>query len=48
MSGLEGSIVQFDNVGLRYGTEREVLSDVSFTYDGSRLRRYSRSPAMPP
>lgn len=27
----EGSIVQFDNVGLRYGTDREVLSDVSFT-----------------
>jgi len=26
-----GSIVQFDNVGLRYGTDREVLSDVSFT-----------------
>ena len=36
MSGREGSIVQFDNVGLRYGTEREVLSDVSFTlYPGS-------------
>ena len=31
MSGPEGSIVQFDNVGLRYGTDREVLSDVSFT-----------------
>ncbi len=30
------SIVQFDNVGLRYGTDREVLSDVSFTlYPGS-------------
>ena len=27
----EGEIVQFDNVGLRYGTDREVLSDVSFT-----------------
>jgi cell division transport system ATP-binding protein len=26
-----GSVVQFDNVGLRYGTDREVLSDVSFT-----------------
>lgn len=26
-----GEIVQFDNVGLRYGTEREVLSDISFT-----------------
>ena len=36
MSGTEGSIVQFDNVGLRYGTDREVLSDVSFTlYPGS-------------
>jgi cell division transport system ATP-binding protein len=36
MSGSEGSIVQFDNVGLRYGTDREVLSDVSFTlYPGS-------------
>jgi cell division transport system ATP-binding protein len=31
VSGGEGSIVQFDNVGLRYGTEREVLSDVCFT-----------------
>ena len=31
MSGREGTIVQFDNVGLRYGTEREVLSDLSFT-----------------
>ena len=31
MSAGEGSIVQFDNVGLRYGTDREVLSDVSFT-----------------
>ena len=29
-------IVQFDKVGLRYGTEREVLSDISFTlYPGS-------------
>ena len=27
----EGEIVQFDNVGLRYGSDREVLSDVSFT-----------------
>ena len=36
MTGREGNIVQFDNVGLRYGTEREVLSDVSFTlYPGS-------------
>ena len=31
MSRADGSIVQFDNVGLRYGTEREVLSDISFT-----------------
>ncbi|WP_310534129.1 cell division ATP-binding protein FtsE [Novosphingobium sp.] len=31
-----GEIVQFDNVGLRYGTEREVLTDISFTlYPGS-------------
>ncbi|GGD63525.1 cell division ATP-binding protein FtsE [Erythrobacter arachoides] len=36
MNGPENSIVQFANVGLRYGTEREVLSDVSFTlYPGS-------------
>jgi cell division transport system ATP-binding protein len=27
----DGEIVQFDNVGLRYGAEREVLSDLSFT-----------------
>ena len=32
----DGDIVQFDNVGLRYGTDREVLTDVSFTlYPGS-------------
>lgn len=32
----EGEIAQFDNVGLRYGTDREVLSDISFTlYPGS-------------
>lgn len=30
-SATDGEIVQFDNVGLRYGTDREVLSDVSFT-----------------
>ncbi len=36
MSGSDNSIVQFDNVGLRYGTDREVLSDISFTlYPGS-------------
>ena len=27
----QGNIVTFDNVGLRYGTEPEVLSDLSFT-----------------
>ena len=27
----EAEIVQFDNVGLRHGTDREVLSNVSFT-----------------
>lgn len=31
MSGSDGAIVQFDNVGLRYGADAEVLSDVSFT-----------------
>ncbi|MCX7676009.1 MAG: cell division ATP-binding protein FtsE [Alteraurantiacibacter sp.] len=31
MSSETGGIVQFDNVGLRYGTDREVLSDISFT-----------------
>jgi cell division transport system ATP-binding protein len=32
----DGEIAHFDNVGLRYGTDREVLSDVSFTlYPGS-------------
>ena len=36
MSARDGSIIRFDNVGLRYGTEREVLSDISFTlYPGS-------------
>ena len=36
MSGADASIVQFSNVGLRYGTDREVLSDISFTlYPGS-------------
>jgi cell division transport system ATP-binding protein len=35
-SSANAEIVQFDNVGLRYGTDREVLSDVSFTlYPGS-------------
>jgi len=27
----DGEIIHFDNVGLRYGTDREVLSDLSFT-----------------
>ena len=27
----EAGIVRFDNVGLRYGTEKEILSDISFT-----------------
>jgi len=31
MSDMGGDIVRFDNVGLRYGTDREVLSDLSFT-----------------
>ncbi|MDE1468467.1 cell division ATP-binding protein FtsE [Aurantiacibacter sp. D1-12] len=36
MAGSDSSIVQFANVGLRYGTDREVLSDISFTlYPGS-------------
>ncbi len=35
-STADGEIVHFDNVGLRYGTDREVLSDISFTlYPGS-------------
>jgi cell division transport system ATP-binding protein len=29
--GAAAEIVQFDNVGLRYGTDREVLTDLSFT-----------------
>ena len=31
MNGHEDPIVQFDNVGLRYGTDGEVLSDITFT-----------------
>ena len=31
MSEPEAEIVRFDNVGLRYGTDKEVLTDVSFT-----------------
>jgi len=33
----DGEIVQFDNVGLRYGTDREVLSDLSFTLFSGRF-----------
>nr|WP_298931255.1 cell division ATP-binding protein FtsE [uncultured Erythrobacter sp.] len=36
MSDRPSEIVKFDNVGLRYGTDPEVLSDLSFTlYPGS-------------
>ena len=36
MSGPEEDIAQFDNVGLRYGAGKEILSDISFTlYPGS-------------
>ena len=36
MSEAEGDVIRFDNVGLRYGTEKEVLTDISFTlYPGS-------------
>ena len=37
MSARESDIVQFDNVGLRYGTEREVLSNISFTLYSGRF-----------
>ena len=37
MSAQESAIVQFDNVGLRYGTEREVLSNISFTLFSGRF-----------
>jgi len=32
-----GEIIHFDNVGLRYGTDREVLSDLSFTLHAGRF-----------
>lgn len=32
-----GAIARFDNVGLRYGSEREVLSDVAFTLFAGRF-----------
>lgn len=31
MNQPDAEIVQFDNVGLRYGTDKEVLTDISFT-----------------
>ena len=31
MSRSEEEIVRFDNVGLRYGTEKEVLSNIAFS-----------------
>ncbi|WP_343033324.1 cell division ATP-binding protein FtsE [Altericroceibacterium indicum] len=31
------SVVQFDNVGLRYGTDREVLSDITVTLEPGRF-----------
>ncbi len=31
MSQPDAEIVQFDNVGLRYGTDKEILTDISFT-----------------
>ena len=37
MSAREEAIVQFDNVGLRYGTDREVLSNLSFTLFSGRF-----------
>lgn len=37
MSAPESAIVEFDNVGLRYGTEREVLTNISFTLFSSRF-----------
>lgn len=36
MSGSDDEVVRFDNVGLRYGADREVLNNISFTlYPGS-------------
>ncbi len=32
-----GSIVQFENVGLRYGTGSETLSDLSFSLQAGRF-----------
>lgn len=33
----DGEIIHFDNVGLRYGTDREVLSDLTFTLHAGRF-----------
>ncbi|WP_232491528.1 cell division ATP-binding protein FtsE [Novosphingobium kaempferiae] len=33
----DGEIIHFDNVGLRYSTEREVLSDLTFTLYAGRF-----------
>ena len=37
MTEPSGAIARFDNVGLRYGSEREVLSDVAFTLFAGRF-----------
>ena len=31
MSGGDGEVAFFDNVGLRYGTGKEILTDISFS-----------------
>ncbi|KQM21591.1 cell division ATP-binding protein FtsE [Novosphingobium sp. Leaf2] len=33
----DGEIIHFDNVGLRYGTDREVLSDLTFSLHAGRF-----------
>ncbi len=37
MNASDSEIIQFDNVGLRYGTDREVLSNISFTLFSGRF-----------
>ena len=37
MNAPDSEIIQFDNVGLRYGTDREVLSNISFTLFSGRF-----------
>ncbi|MDE1916419.1 MAG: cell division ATP-binding protein FtsE [Sphingomonadales bacterium] len=37
MTEPNGAIARFDNVGLRYGSEREVLSDIAFTLFAGRF-----------